>query len=124
MVKGVYQPRNPQASGLYQCLAQHFDGFESIYEDAYQERYGFYRSVIRKVVKKFLDCGDLTQGFARVQCESSLTWDCGPTPPMPRRMPPSPSAVPTGQAGSVFTPGTGRGRSRPQSLRKPASAMS
>ena len=33
-----------------------------------QERYGFYRPVIRKVVKKFLGCGDLTQGFARVQC--------------------------------------------------------
>ncbi len=68
MLKGVYQPRNPKTTGFYQCLAQHFDEFEASYETAYQERYGFYRAVIRKVVKKFLDCGDLTQGFARVQC--------------------------------------------------------
>src|SRR2546428_5659267 len=68
MLKGVYQPRNPEASGFYQCLARHFGEFEAIYEEAYQDRYGFYRPVVRKVVKKFLDCGDLTQGFARVRC--------------------------------------------------------
>jgi hypothetical protein len=68
MLKGVYQPRNPKASSFFQCLAEHFDKFEAVYEEVYQDRYGLYRPVIRKVVKKFLDCGDLTQGFARVRC--------------------------------------------------------
>ena len=68
MLKGVYQPRNPKASGFSQCLAQHVDEFEASYEQTYQERYGFSRPVIRKVVKKFFLCGDLSQGFARVQC--------------------------------------------------------
>ncbi len=63
-----YQPRNPKASDFYQCLAQHFDEFEASYDEIYHERYGFYRPVIRKVVKKFFLCGDLTQGFARVHC--------------------------------------------------------
>ncbi len=68
MLKGVYQPRNPKTTGFSQCLVQHVDEFEASYEAKYQERYGFYRAVVRKVVKKFFLCGDLTQGFARVQC--------------------------------------------------------
>ncbi len=68
MLKGVYQPRNPKATGFSQCLAQHVDACEASYDATYQERYGFSRPVIRKVVKKFLDCGDLTQGVVRIQC--------------------------------------------------------
>lgn len=68
MVQGVYQPRNAKATAFYQCISNHFKDFESIYPEKYQERYGFYRPVIGKVVEKFLDCGDLTQGFARVKC--------------------------------------------------------
>jgi hypothetical protein len=31
-------------------------------------RYGYFRSVIRETVYKYLGCGDLRQGFARVRC--------------------------------------------------------
>ena len=53
-------------------LEQHFDEFERVYPDRYQERYGFFRPVIRKAVDAFLSCGDLREGFARVRCP-----DCG-----------------------------------------------
>jgi transposase-like protein len=68
MLKGVYQPRHAKVTTLYQCISNHFQEFESLYPEKYQERYGFYRPVIQKVVEKFLDCGDLTQGFARIKC--------------------------------------------------------
>lgn len=68
MLKGVYQPRHAKVTALYQCISNHFQEFESLYPEKYQERYGFYRPVIQKVVEKFLDCGDLTRGFARVKC--------------------------------------------------------
>lgn len=29
----VYQPRNPQASNYFQCVEDHFEAFEQVYED-------------------------------------------------------------------------------------------
>ncbi|MDA1277690.1 MAG: transposase zinc-binding domain-containing protein, partial [Verrucomicrobia bacterium] len=46
--------------------------FEAVYEERYQERYGFWRPAIGTAVEEFLECGDLKQGFARVRCP-----DCG-----------------------------------------------
>ena len=37
-------------------------------------KHGFWRPVIRKIVNRFLDCGDLRHGFARIRCENP---DCG-----------------------------------------------
>lgn len=48
---------------------RHFDEFLAVYEERYQPRYGFLRSIIPEVVNKFLDCGDLERGFARVRCD-------------------------------------------------------
>ena len=70
MVTGAYKPRNPKASALYQCVQKHFTAFEGAYPTRYQEQYGFYRPVIGRAVEKFLGCGDLTKGFARVRCDT------------------------------------------------------
>jgi hypothetical protein len=70
MVTGAYKPRNPKASALYKCVQEHFAEFETVYAERYQEQYGFYRPVIGRVVEKFLGCGDLTKGFARVRCDT------------------------------------------------------
>jgi hypothetical protein len=69
MVDQVYRPRRPKASPLWQCLSGHFDAFLELYEEQYQPRYGFLRPIIPEVVNKFLDCGDLERGFARVRCD-------------------------------------------------------
>ena len=69
MVDQVYRARKPKASPLWQCLTRHFDAFLKDYEAYYQPRYGFLRPIIPDVVNKFLDCGDLERGFARVRCD-------------------------------------------------------
>jgi len=69
MVDQVYRARKPKASPLWQCLTRHFDAFLKDYEAHYQPRYGFLRPIISDVVNKFLDCGDLERGFARVRCD-------------------------------------------------------
>ncbi len=69
MVIQAYRPRKPKASPLWQCLSAHFDAFLDTYEERYQPRYGFLRPIIPEVVDKFLDCGDLARGFARVRCD-------------------------------------------------------
>ena len=65
---GAYRPRQPQQSPFYQLVERFFAQFESVYEERYQERYGFWRPIIRTSVERFLKCGDLKEGFARVRC--------------------------------------------------------
>ena len=69
MVEAVYKPRKPKASPLYQCISEHFSEFESVYEERYQYKFGVLRNVVRQVVDKYLGCGDLRRGFARIKCK-------------------------------------------------------
>jgi len=69
MVEAIYQPRKPKLSPLYQSIVSHFSEFESVYEERYQKRYGVLRDVVREVVYKYLGCGDLRKGFARIKCK-------------------------------------------------------
>jgi hypothetical protein len=64
----VYRPREPRASPLWQLLDRYFEEFECVYDDRYQKRCGFWRPVIATTVRRFLACGDLHEGFARVRC--------------------------------------------------------
>jgi len=63
-----YQPRRPRASPLWRCLHENFAAFLTEYEQRHRPRCGELRPIIREVLEKFLDCGDLHQGFARVRC--------------------------------------------------------
>lgn len=67
---GIYHPRNPQSSPFYQCIADHYEEFERIYDEHYGREYGFWRPVIEEAIQKFLECGDLAHGFARVRCDN------------------------------------------------------
>ena len=68
----VYQPRNPKASAYYKCVENHFEELERAWDDMYASRYGFWRTYVMTVIYRYLDCGDLHMGFARVRCE-----ECG-----------------------------------------------
>lgn len=58
---GIYRPRNPQVSCLYQCVRRHSDELDAA---------GLvHRPVEAEVLERFLDCGDLHNGFARVYCD-------------------------------------------------------
>jgi hypothetical protein len=71
-VSGVYKPRNPAASHYFRCVSAHWEELEPAWEDLYQRQYGFFRKYVKEVMLRFLDCGDLHQGFARIRCP-----DCG-----------------------------------------------
>jgi hypothetical protein len=72
MPESVYRQRNPQHSPYYQCVEDHFETFEQVYEDRFERQYGFYRPYVGQVMLRYLDCGDLKNGFSRVRCE-----ECG-----------------------------------------------
>jgi transposase-like protein len=64
----VYHPRNPRATALYAVIEDHLEEFIRVYDDRYQKEFGFWRPVIQEVMEKYLECGDLHHGFARVRC--------------------------------------------------------
>jgi hypothetical protein len=67
-----YRPRDPQNSQYYQCVSDHFEAFEQVYEERFSRQYGFFRPYVKEVIYRYLDCGILQNGFARVKCA-----DCG-----------------------------------------------
>lgn len=68
----AYKQRDPHASHYYRCVEAHFEELEAVWDDHYATRYGFWRPYTRDVIYRYLDCGDLHNGFARVKCK-----DCG-----------------------------------------------
>ena len=64
----IYRRRRPELSVLYRALAHHFERFEQVYEQRFESAFGFLRKVVRESVFRFLDCGILERGFARLYC--------------------------------------------------------
>jgi hypothetical protein len=58
------------------------------WDDRYERRYGYWRPYIMDVIYRYLDCGDLHFGFARVKCAESgheylLAYSCKRRPILP-----------------------------------------
>jgi hypothetical protein len=64
----IYRPRKPQESQYYQCVEDHFERLEQVYDEIFARQYGFFRPYVRQVIYRYLDCGILHNGFARVKC--------------------------------------------------------
>ncbi len=64
----VYKPRNPQVTDYYRCVEDHLETFLQVYEERFERIYGFFRPYVQNVICRYLDCGDLRNGFARVKC--------------------------------------------------------
>jgi hypothetical protein len=61
------QPKG-QPGGLDELVQRFYPQFEAVDQERYQKRSGYWRPIIGTVVGKFLDCGDLKHGFARMRC--------------------------------------------------------
>jgi hypothetical protein len=77
----VYEPRNPRASSLYALVEDYYEEFERVYDERYQQQYAPWRKVIGEVMHKYLECGDLHRGFARLACggcryQTILAYSC------------------------------------------------
>lgn len=68
IAQGVYRARRPRESPLWRLFDRHFAHFEAVYEDRYAQTYGPWRRVVSHAVERFLKCGILDWGFARVRC--------------------------------------------------------
>jgi hypothetical protein len=64
----VYHPRDPSRSPFGQLLTKHYEGFKKDYSVEFEKRFGFFRRVVDEVIQQYLECGDLSMGFARIRC--------------------------------------------------------
>jgi hypothetical protein len=53
----VYQPRNPKASAYYRCVEDHFEQLETVWDERYQRRFGFWRPYVMDVIQRYLASG-------------------------------------------------------------------
>ena len=67
-LRGRYRTRNPRATPLYRLFDAHFDEVRGQWEERYERRYGFWRSLVDEQVLRYLNCGLFDNGFARIRC--------------------------------------------------------
>jgi len=79
----VYRSRNPQATDYSRCVEDHLETFIQGCEERFEQTYGFFRPYLQKVIYRYLNCGDLHNGFARVKCKDcnheyllAFSWKC------------------------------------------------
>jgi hypothetical protein len=65
---GVYRPRHPENTPFYRCLDDYWDEFQRGYEVLFEKVYGPLRRAVTRAVGRFLKCGVLHFGFARLLC--------------------------------------------------------
>jgi len=101
----------PLRSPPYQSLL----GVPTVYDHRFAREYGPWRPVIAQVADKFLACGVLAHGFARIRCDACaheylLAFSCrfGPPPAELRGRSPRVSDVPRAHADHrMHHPGVG-----------------
>ena len=65
--RGLYKPRRPQASPLFRLVSDHLHRLQTVYDERFAREYGPWRPVVAQVADKFLACGVLDHGFARIR---------------------------------------------------------
>ena len=51
----IYQQRDPKASAYYQCVENHFEELERIWDSMYATRLDFWRTYVMTIILKDLD---------------------------------------------------------------------
>ncbi len=59
-----YRPRNPRATSLYQLLESRYETVKGLWEERFEQRYGFWRGLCDSAVARYLDCGLFESGYA------------------------------------------------------------
>jgi len=67
--RGV-KPRRPQASPLFRLVSDHLLRLQTVYDARFAREYGPWRLVVTQVADRFLTCGVLDHGFARIRCDA------------------------------------------------------
>jgi hypothetical protein len=64
----VYKPRRPRESPLYRLVEQHLEDLLRVWPGRFVRQHGPLRPVAERVLREFLKCALLEQGFAQLWC--------------------------------------------------------
>jgi ribosomal protein S27E len=64
----LYRPRDPQSTALYRLVEDRYEVVKGEWEERFESRFGFWRGFVDGAIARYLDCGILENGFARVRC--------------------------------------------------------
>ncbi len=67
----VYRPRRPQASPRFRWVSEQLHRLELVHDERRAREDGPWRPVVAQVADKFLTCGVLEHGFARIRCDTA-----------------------------------------------------
>ncbi|MFM7200240.1 MAG: transposase zinc-binding domain-containing protein, partial [Myxococcota bacterium] len=67
-----YEPRHAQGTPLFRILQDHLETFLAQVEQDPESMGGYLRPEVKSTLEKFMECGVLRFGFARIHCH-----DCG-----------------------------------------------
>ena len=56
-ISPVYGQRNPETPQYHQCVEDHFEKFERVYDDRFPKQYGFLRPYVKNAIYRYFDCG-------------------------------------------------------------------
>jgi hypothetical protein len=51
-------------------MKAHFEDVKACWEERFEKRYGFWRGFVDDLVVRYLDCGTVEAGFARLKCDA------------------------------------------------------
>jgi len=68
--RGVYNPRRPQGSPPFRFVSDHLHRLQAVYDERFARAYGPWRPIVAEVADKFLACGILDHGVARMRCDA------------------------------------------------------
>ena len=69
----IYRPRKPKESPLFRLVSEHIEEFLHVYPERFAKEHGPLRPVVERVLRGFIECGDVARGFARAWCSSCRT---------------------------------------------------
>jgi len=61
-----YKRRTPEKTSFYKIVYNYFEEYKNVYSERYENEYGYFRNIVSDVVEKYLECGLLENGMARV----------------------------------------------------------
>jgi hypothetical protein len=68
MAVAFYQQRHPQSTILYFLVESLYEKVKAVWEQRFERSHGFWRGFVDDIVARYLDCGVVESGFARVFC--------------------------------------------------------
>jgi len=69
-VRGIYRPPTAPGVTALRLWSDHLQRLRTVYDDRFAREYGPWRPVVAQVADKFLACGILDHGFARIRCDA------------------------------------------------------